>query len=248
MRRHDMMNDENVGSSEDIQNNLETYTHHLGTVTRVFNQHAEELGLGVRLDPTNAINAVKSGTGFSRVMRFCDRPDDCKSLHNFTAHDSTKLRWRVADITQEQRPRFGCHAIRQATTSIALQFAGPIVYLLTGRRLAPIYLITSHTSQEDQTKIEITRFLDFYGELTVEIDETNRCSIIEYVRQYPRRTFVFLSTINTYREHVLKRALPDTMVGPRLAISFNAVSLAKALEKWLIFAAGQIARVSLLYS
>ena len=105
----------------------------------------------------------------------------------------------------------------KTTTSLALQFAGPIVYLLTGRCLYPIYLITSHTSQEDQTKIEIARFLDFYGELAVVVDDKHRCTIIEYVKKFSiDPVFAYAPTINTYREHVLKNALPDTMRGPRL--------------------------------
>jgi len=104
----------------------------------------------------------------------------------------------------------------KTTTSIALQFAGPIVYQLTGRRFYPIYLITSHTSQEDQTKHEITRFLEFYGELAVEIDSEHSCTIIQYMKQNLDPAFMFAPTINMYREHVLKNALLDTVVGPRL--------------------------------
>ncbi|TPM07366.1 MULTISPECIES: hypothetical protein [unclassified Mesorhizobium] len=87
---------------------------------------------------------------------------------------------------------------------------------LTGRRLYPIYLITSHTSQEDQTKIELARFLDFYGELTVLVDDQRKCRLIDYVKQKIDPFFEYSPTINTYREHVLQQALPDTMVGPRL--------------------------------
>ena len=105
----------------------------------------------------------------------------------------------------------------KTTTSLALQFAGPIVYLLTGRYLYPIYLITSHTSQEDQTKIEITRFLDLYGELAIVLDDDQRCTLIEYVNKFSiDPVFKYSPTINAYREHVLKKALPDTLTGPRL--------------------------------
>ncbi|MFN4310070.1 MAG: hypothetical protein ACK4FK_05695 [Ferrovibrio sp.] len=105
----------------------------------------------------------------------------------------------------------------KTTTSLALQFAGPIVYLLTGRCLYPIYLITSHTSQEDQTKHEMNRFLDFYGDLRVEVDNKH-CTLIEYVNRTAQidQGFVYSPTISTYREHVLKSAFPDVMTGPRL--------------------------------
>ncbi|NBW21430.1 MAG: hypothetical protein EBR82_77075, partial [Caulobacteraceae bacterium] len=67
------------------------------------------------------------------------------------------------------------------------------------------------------TKIEIARFLDFYGELTVTVDDQHRCTLIDYVRQVGvDPVFAYSPTINTYREHVLKQALPDTMAGPRL--------------------------------
>ena len=127
---------------------------------------------------------------------------------------------------RKKRPSPRGHAVRQDDdVALALQFAGPVVYLLTGRCLYPIYLITSHTSQEDQTKHEITRFLEFYGELTVVIDAQHKCKLIDYVRQVGiDPVFTYSPTINTYREHVLKQALPDTMVGRRPARRLHPAS------------------------
>ncbi|MFP2897994.1 hypothetical protein [Corallococcus sp. 4LFB] len=105
----------------------------------------------------------------------------------------------------------------KTTTSLALQFAGPIVYLLTGRKTYPIYLVTSHTSQEDQTKIELQNFLDYYGDLEIVVDKENRCSLIEYVGELPLHPAFLLSpTIATYRAQVLRDALPSVYIGPRL--------------------------------
>ena len=106
----------------------------------------------------------------------------------------------------------------KTTTWLGLQFARLIVYLLTGRSLYPMTHITSHTSQEDQTKIEISRFLDFYGELAVVLDDKERCTLIEYARGFHiDPVFAFAPTINTYRETCAKEGTaPNTLVGPRL--------------------------------
>lgn len=205
---------------EDVQRRVDTYVAHLQKIEGFFNEHSLELGLGVRLNAAGAVEAVRKGTGLARVMRFCDRPDDSGVLHG--AQLMTALNCIGELLTSPQRNGLVLGAMQsgKTTTSLAFQFAGPIVHLLTGRCLYPIYLITSHTSQEDQTKIEITRFLDFYGELSVEVDEERHCTLIEYVKYVKRVSidpvFAFSPTINTYREHVLKHALPDTMMGPRL--------------------------------
>lgn len=205
---------------EDVQRRVAEYVKHLEDIERVFNDQARELGLGVQLSAAGAIASLKTGTGVARVMKFCEREDDTGVLH--AAQLMTALNCVGELLTAPQRNGLVLGAMQsgKTTTSIALQFAGPIVYLLTERCLYPIYLITSHTSQEDQTKIEISRFFEFYGELAVKIDEEHQCTLIQYLQIAKRGVvdpvFAFSPTINMYREHVLKRALPDTMMGPRL--------------------------------
>lgn len=201
----------------DVQRRVNEYVEHLQKIARVFTAHARELGLGVTLDAERASEAVKKGTGFARVMRFCDRPDDAGVLHDAQLMSALDCIGELLTSPHKNGLVLGAMQSGKTTTSLALQFAGPIVYLLTGRCLYPIYLITSHTSQEDQTKIEISRFLDFYGELAVSVDDQHRCTLIEYVKKFwVDPVFAFSPTMNTYREHVLKHALPDTMMGPRL--------------------------------
>lgn len=207
-------------TSEDVQRRVDEYVAHLGHIEGIFNEHACELGLGIRLRAAGAIEAVKKGTGLARVMRFCDREDDSGVLHGTQLMTALDCIGELLTSPQQNGLVLGAMQSGKTTTSLALQFAGPIVYLLTDRRLYPIYLITSHTSQEDQTKIEIARFLDFYGELSIQVDDEHQCTLIEYVRYVKRVTvdpvFAFSPTINTYREHMLKGALHDTMMGPRL--------------------------------
>jgi hypothetical protein len=206
----------NSGIAE-VQRKVRAYAAHLERITQAFNSHSRQLGLGIRLNPTEAIRAVQRGTGITRAIRYADRVDDSGVLHD--AQLMTALDCIGELLTSPQRNGLVLGAMQsgKTTTSLALQFAGPIVYLLTARTLYPIYLITSHTSQEDQTKIEITRFLDFYGELQVEVDDEHTCTLIEYVRRVVvNPVFQVSPTINVYREQVLQRALPDTMMGPRL--------------------------------
>ena len=201
----------------DVRAVVEEYADHLGIIARVFTEHARELGLGVQLDATGAIESVRRGNGVARAMRFHDRVDDSGVLHDAQLMTALDCVGELLTSPRNNGLVLGAMQSGKTTTSLALQFAGPIVYLLTGRCLYPIYLITSHTSQEDQTKIEIARFLDFYGELSVMIDNEHRCTLLEYVQNFAGDpVFAFSPTINTYREHVLKRALPDTMMGPRL--------------------------------
>src|ERR1700722_13211548 len=200
----------------DVHARVKEYADHLHKIAGIFDAHARERGLGVRLDAERAIQVVKSGN-VSRAMRFCDRLDDSGVLHDAQLMTALDCVGELLTAPQNNGLVLGAMQSGKTTTSLALQFAGPIVYLLTSRCLYPIYLIKTHTSQEDQTKIEITRFLDFYGELAVVVDEKHRCTLLEYAQQFAvDPVFDYSPTINTYREHVLKRALPDTMMGPRL--------------------------------
>ncbi|MGD0192279.1 MAG: hypothetical protein ABSD74_16190, partial [Rhizomicrobium sp.] len=203
--------------AETVKAKVDEYIAHLEKIEGAFNTHARELGLGVRLEAKGAIAAINHGAGIARVMRFSDRVDDSGVLHDAQLMTALDCIGELLTSPRSNGLVLGAMQSGKTTTSLALQFAGPIIHLLTGRSLYPIYLITSHTSQEDQTKIEIARFLDFYGELAVVVDEQHRCTLIEYVRQFRvDPVFAYSPTINTYREHVLKKALPDTLMGPRL--------------------------------
>ena len=54
-------------------------------------------------------------------------------------------------------------------------------------------------------------------DFAIVIDNEHRCTLIQYVKQFKiDPVFAFSPTISAYREHVLKKALPDTFMGPRL--------------------------------
>jgi hypothetical protein len=201
----------------DLERGIEGYAQHLESIERVFNGRARDLGLGIRLDASQEARAVRARSGLPRVMRFLNRADDSGVLHEPQLMSALDCIAEMLTSPHRNGLVLGAMQSGKTTTSLALQFAGPIIYLLTGRRIYPIYLITSHTSQEDQTKIELTRFLEFYGELRIVIDDQHQCRLIDYVRGINiDPAFGLAPTVNMYREHVLQNAFRDTFVGPRL--------------------------------
>ena len=193
------------------------YVEHLHQLESVFNSHARKRGLGIRIDVSKAAKAALNFETIRKVSTFLDRTDDSGVLHD--AQLMTSLDCVVEILVDPGRNGVVLGAMQsgKTTTSLALQFAGPIVYLLTGRALYPVYLITSHTSQEDQTKIELKKFLDFYGDIEVVVDDSHRCTLIEYTENLGLDLIFEVSpTIETYRHNVLKNALPDTYMGPTL--------------------------------
>ena len=69
----------------------------------------------------------------------------------------------------------------KTTTALALQFAGPAVYLVTGQRVFPFYLTTSQNSHEEQLRNELTQFIKYYGGIDVVFDG-RRCRLKNYIR------------------------------------------------------------------
>ncbi|MFN4310071.1 MAG: hypothetical protein ACK4FK_05700 [Ferrovibrio sp.] len=55
---------------------VESYASHLEQIAAVFNKHSRDLGLGVRLDASGAVAAVRAKNNYGRVTRFADRSDD----------------------------------------------------------------------------------------------------------------------------------------------------------------------------
>lgn len=210
------MTDKPPTTADDMRRAVEAYATHLQTIAQIFEDHARNLRLGVRLDVSEVAAAARRGADFPKIMRFVRRTDDSGVLHDAQLMTALDCIGNILTSPNQNGLVLGAMQSGKTTTSLAMQFAGPIVYLLTGRRLYPIYLITSQTSQEDQTRQEIARFLDFYGEVSIVLDDQHRCKIIDYIRHTVDPGFEFSPTINTYRGYVLKEALPDTLIGPRL--------------------------------
>ncbi|HEV2989322.1 MAG TPA: hypothetical protein VG759_12835, partial [Candidatus Angelobacter sp.] len=164
------MTDKLFTTGNDMRRAVEAYATHLQNIAQIFETHARNLDLGIRLDVSEVAAAARRGADFPKVMRFVRRPDDSGVLHDAQLMTALDCIRNILISPDQNGLVLGAMQSGKTTTSLAMQFAGPIVYLLTGRRLYPIYLITSQTSQEDQTRQEIARFLDFYGEVSIVLD------------------------------------------------------------------------------
>lgn len=99
----------------------------------------------------------------------------------------------------------------KTTTSLALQWAGPILYMLTGHRAYPFYIIGNQLNHEDQTTTELQRFLAYYGD--VDRAPAQGVAAAQGLDPLSARS----PSLSTYRERVLLGALEDYNPVPQLA-------------------------------
>ena len=93
----------------------------------------------------------------------------------------------------------------KTTTALALQFAGPAVYLVTGQKVFPFYLTTSQNSHEEQFRTELAHFIKYYGGIDIVFDG-RRCRLRNYIRgqQHIDPVFELSPNLDTYREAILQ--------------------------------------------
>lgn len=148
------------------------YSEHLRETAEAFNVAAAEWDLPVRMDPSKAIRSIEEGINLSEVARYWRRQDDSGIVHQ------TQIRTAVECIPHILEGRRRGHIVGamqsgKTTTSLALQWVGPIMHLLTGKRVYPFYIIGSQTSHEDQTQTELDNFLAYYGHIHFKlVDDT----------------------------------------------------------------------------
>jgi hypothetical protein len=198
-----------IAHSSDFDRQMEDYVSHLEELQRVFNEHAESMSVPVRLDVKSVVDGVRSGLLLDRVSPYFVRPDDSGVLHDAQLMTALDCIAALLGNPGQNGVVLGAMQSGKTTTSLALQFAGPIIYALTGRRIYPIYLTTSHTSQEDQTNIELTNFLNYYSAIKI-VPLPGAGTPVEL-----NPGFGLSPTIAYYRAHVLRDALGDIHMGPR---------------------------------
>jgi hypothetical protein len=197
----------------ELSKRLESYVSHLGQTVATFNQWAAHRSLPIRMDAANAIAAVKSGIGLARVSPFWSREDDSGIIHE--AQLKTVIECLV-ELDKDSRlcgHVVGAMQSGKTTTSLALQWAGPALYLLKGEQACPFYVIGNQTSHEDQTKTELDHFLAYYGDVELRLvgngAASSRQSQLDAV-------FARSPSLTTYRDHVLRGALKDVYEVPQL--------------------------------
>lgn len=193
----------------DLDEGIRRYELHLLETAQAFNAYAAEKGLGVSMEPKRLLQAVKNGVGLARIASFWQRSDDTGIVHE------SQLRTAVDCMVQMLADNKRCgHVVGamqsgKTTTSLALQWAGPILYLRTGRSAYPFYIIGNQLNHEDQTTTELQRFLSYYGDIDLVVTP----EVIEGIDPLFARS----PSLTTYRERVLLGALEDYNPVPQLA-------------------------------
>lgn len=192
---------------------LTSYIAHLNQTVATFNEWAAHRNLPIRMDATSAIVAVQSGVGLARVAPFWSRVDDSGIVHESQLRTAVDCLVKLAEDSQRCGHVVGAMQSGKTTTSLALQWAGPALYLVTGKRACPFYVLGNQTSHEDQTKTELERFLAYYGNIELRLvqDEDG-----EAPRHALDAVFARSPSLATYREHVLRDTLEDVYSVPQL--------------------------------
>jgi hypothetical protein len=196
----------------EIDDGINEYVDHLREMTSVFNDYAKEVGLPIVMDATSKIATVR-GVSLSSVASFWKREDDNGIVHE------TQIKTAVDCIhhlhTKDARCGHVVGAMQsgKTTTSLALQWAGPILYLLETNPVYPFYIIGSQMSHEDQTLRELRHFLAYYGDLELRLSASAPVRP-EVVPLDPM--FMRVPSLTMYRTHVLRGAFEDLLDVPKL--------------------------------
>ncbi|MBU6321312.1 MAG: hypothetical protein KGI78_00440 [Patescibacteria group bacterium] len=150
------------------------------------------------MKPERAIKAIKDGVGIARVSSFWNSADHSGRVHDTQVRTVIDCMDHLLKKEQRWGHILGAMQSGKTTTSLALQWAGPITYLMTGRRPYPFYIISSQTNHEAQTETELNRFLAYYENIDFQMAEGHE----QAGNLDPM--FVHSPSLATYREHVLR--------------------------------------------
>jgi hypothetical protein len=189
----------------DIEAAIQEYIVHLKSLETEFNDYQRSRDLGVRMNVDAATKAVTEvRTSIPQIAPFLGRVDDTGVLHAEQLWTAIGAMERVLAEPDKPVLILGAMQSGKTTTALALQFLGPIYYLLTGRKLHPFYLLTSHTSHHAQTTNELARFLQYYSNIMFEVDAGNPDAQAAPPREPIDPLFLYSPTLSNYRETVLR--------------------------------------------
>ena len=162
-----------------VQHQIRGFTKHLEDVASAFNQQSDARGLGVHLDVSDLVDQTRRGRNYKSILSFfrSDRPGVLYREQIVTAVDAII---ELIESPYNLGLILGALQSGKTTTALALQFAGPAVYLVTGQRVFPFYLTTSQNSHEEQLRNELTHFIKYYGGIDVVLDG-RRCRLRNYI-------------------------------------------------------------------
>ncbi len=181
--------------SNDLDAGIQAYEAHLRDIAAVFNDHAARVDLPITMDPSPAIAALHQGINLGRISSFWTRPDDSGIIHPEQLQTAVDCFVELLRDDKHQGHVVGAMQSGKTTTALALQWAGPILYRLTGRKANPFYLIGNQRNHEDQTNFELDRFMLYYGHVEIQVSD---------VRADEDPLFTRSPTLVTYRESMLR--------------------------------------------
>lgn len=184
-------------TSQELQDAKTAYASHLLEISNAFNEWADFKGMAVHFDPSRAIKAIDQNlTPVKTIVRFKSRSDDTGIVHVTQLKTAIDCFVNLLQSDKNCGHVLGAMQSGKTTTSLALQWAGPALYILKGTRTYPFYLISNQTNHEDQTKSELESFLAYYGDIEIKsLDEQG----IEL-----DAVFTSAPTLRTYRDHILR--------------------------------------------
>ena len=186
-----------------IQGQMQAFADHLDEVANAFNTQSDARGLGVHLDVSDLKQQTRSGRKYRSILSFFDndRPGVLFREQIVTAVDAIV---EIIESPYNLGLVLGALQSGKTTTALALQFAGPASYLVTGQKVFPFYLTTSQNSHEEQIRNELTHFIKYYGGIDIVFDD-RRCRLKNYIRGHGvDPVFEMTSDLDTYREFVLQ--------------------------------------------
>jgi hypothetical protein len=196
--------------SQQVDKAIEEYKAHLLSTAATFNASAEENALPVRMNPEKAIMAIDMGIGLAEVAHYWSLRDEFGIVHETQIKTAVECFVKIMNDSTQRGHIVGAMQSGKTTTSLALQWVGPILYLLKGLRVYPFYIIGSQTGHEDQTNTELERFFKYYGniEFAVTAGATTPVGILSLFERAP--------SLSNYRQHVLAAAEEDVLGVPKL--------------------------------
>ena len=190
-------------NTAEVQDRRKTFEVHLLEVQKVFNDQSNARGLGVLLDVSDLVDQTRRGRNYRNILSFfaADRPGVLYREQLVTAVDAIV---ELIESPYNLGLILGALQSGKTTTALALQFAGPALYLVTGQKVFPFYLTTNQNSHEEQFRIELTNFIKYYGGIDV-VFEHRRCRLKHYIggRQIDA-AFTLTPSLDTYREVILQ--------------------------------------------